>query len=283
MMKSLRIPKLTVGKSGGGTPSVKPPDGGSGKKGRSRRAAPSQPKVSLSEQLQSITGQFKGLNPNDPAQWPVLPRIATWLGVGLLGVGLVWLSLMREQSETLSNARDTEITLRQEYRSKLVQAVNIESLQVQKRQVEDFVQQLEKQLPSKAEMAALLSDINQAGMSQGLKFQLFRPGAEVMRDYYAELPVAIRVTGKYDQMGHFASELANLSRIVTLENITLSPVGGAPTQDSSTVSTPGRRSDTANPDLVMEATARTYRYLDATEVAAQKALRDGNKTVGAKP
>ncbi|MEJ7139035.1 type 4a pilus biogenesis protein PilO [Amphibiibacter pelophylacis] len=262
MMKSLRIPKL----SPGGKP-------------RSKKPAPAKPKVSLRQQLQSVQSQFRGLDPNDPAKWPLLPRIAAWTGIGLLGVGLVWLALIRDQSTALSDAQATEANLRQEYRGKLVQAVNIESLQVQKRQVEDFVQQLEKQLPSKAEMAALLSDINQAGMSQGLKFELFRPGAEVIRDYYAELPIAIRVTGKYGQMGHFASELANLSRIVTLEGITL-----APAPDSASAGTVGsaRKTDASNPDLVMDATARTYRYLDAAEVLAQRELKDGNKTAGAK-
>ena len=113
-----------------------------------------------------------------------------------------------------------------------------------------YVTQLEKQLPSKAEMDALLSDINQAGLGRSLQFELFRPGQVFVRDYYAELPIALRVSGRYHDMGSFASDIANLSRIVTLNNLTITP----------------------RPDgsLQMEATARTFRYLDPTEVASQR-------------
>ena len=128
--------------------------------------------------------------------------------------------------------------------------MNLEVLKKQREQVLQYVTQLEKQLPSKAEMDALLSDINQAGLGRSLQFELFRPGAVVVRDYYAELPIAIRVTGKYHDMGAFASDIANLSRIVTLNNLTVSP----------------------KPDgnLVMEATAKTFRYLDTEEIQAQR-------------
>ena len=133
-------------------------------------------------------------------------------------------------------------------------AVNLEALKKQREQVQQYVTQLEKQLPSKAEMAALLSDVNQAGLGRSLQFELFRPGQVVVKDYYAELPIAVRVTGKYHDMGAFASDVANLSRIVTLNNLSISPVN-ATSQDGL---------------LSMEVTARTFRYLDAEEIAAQK-------------
>ena len=108
-----------------------------------------------------------------------------------------------------------------DYRSKLAQAVNLTELRKQKLQVQEYVTQLEKQLPGKAEMDALLSDINQAGLGRGLQFELFRPGQVAVKDYYAELPIAIRVTGRYHDIGSFAADVANLSRIVTLHNLTI--------------------------------------------------------------
>ena len=122
-------------------------------------------------------------------------------------------------------------------------------LRKQKLQVEEYVTQLERQLPGKADMDALLSDINQAGLGRGLQFELFRPGQVVVKDYYAELPIAIKVAGRYHDIGAFAGDIANLSRIVTLHNLNISA---------------GQR-DTSGA-LTMEATARTYRYLDANEL-----------------
>ncbi len=134
---------------------------------------------------------------------------------------LLWWSLAGScfcptRYDQLEAERAKEPGLKTEYRSKLTQAVNLEELLKQKRQVEEYVLQLEKQLPGKAEMAALLSDINQAGIGRGLQFELFRPGQVVVRDYYAELPIAIKVSGRYHDMGAFAADIANLSRIVTL-------------------------------------------------------------------
>jgi type IV pilus assembly protein PilO len=130
------------------------------------------------------------------------------------------------------------------------------------------VTQLEKQLPGKAEMDALLSDINQAGLGRGLQFELFRPGQVEVKDYYAELPIAIKVSGRYNDMGAFAADVANLSRIVTLHNLAIVPVNAKD----------------ANGIRAMEATARTYRYLDANEVADQKkaAADKAAKAAGAK-
>ena len=152
-------------------------------------------------------------------------------------------------NEELAAAQAKEATLRVEYQKKVSQAVNLELLTQQREQVQQYVTLLEKQLPSKAEMDALLSDINQAGLGRSLQFELFRPGQIAIRDYYAELPIALRVTGGYHDMGAFVSDVAHLSRIVTLNNIAIS-------QNRDGV-------------LTMDATARTYRYLDAEEQAAR--------------
>ena len=146
----------------------------------------------------------------------------------------------------------------------LAQAVNLDELRKQKVQVQEYVTQLEKQLPGKAEMDALLSDINQAGLGRGLQFELFRPGQVEVKEYYAELPIAIRITGRYHDLGSFAADVANLSRIVTLHNLNIAPV----------------QRDTSG-NLAMDATARTYRYLDSGEVDAQRKAAAA-KAAGAK-
>jgi type IV pilus assembly protein PilO len=179
-----------------------------------------------------------------------------------------WFGLLSAATDELQVERDREPALKKDYVSKLGQAVNLGELRKQKLQVQEYVTQLEKQLPGKAEMDALLSDINQAGLGRGLQFELFRPGQVEIKDYYAELPIAIKVSGKYNDMGAFAADVANLSRIVTLHNLTIAP--------------PTARDTSGN--LAMEATARTYRYLDAAEVAAQQkaAAEKAAKAAGAK-
>ena len=204
--------------------------------------------VDLNSMFEGAASQFRGLNPNEPGQWPLLPKAATWLVLGVLVIVVGWFLLLSSAQEELDGVRAKEPTLKQDYRSKLAQAVNLGELRKQKLQVEEYVTQLEKQLPGKAEMDALLSDINQAGLGRGLQFELFRPGQVLVKDYYAELPIAIRVTGRYHDIGAFAADVANLSRIVTLHNMNI--VG---TKDPSGV-------------LSMDATARTYRYLDSAEL-----------------
>ena len=203
--------------------------------------------VALQEKLLT---QFRGLDPKDPSLWPSLPRYCTYAAVIVAVVAGLWFAWLSDSELELEAEQAKEVKLRTDYQAKLAKAVNLEVLKKQREQVLQYVTQLEKQLPSKAEMDALLSDINQAGLGRSLQFELFRPGAVVVRDYYAELPIAIRVTGKYHDMGAFASDIANLSRIVTLNNLTVSP----------------------KPDgnLVMEATAKTFRYLDTEEIQAQR-------------
>lgn len=205
--------------------------------------------VDLNSVFEGAVSQFRSLNPNEPGQWPVLPKILTWTLVAVVMVALGWFFLLSAAHEELDAERAKEPALKQDYRAKLGQAVNLAELRKQKLQVEEYVTQLEKQLPGKAEMDALLSDINQAGLGRGLQFELFRPGQVVVKDYYAELPISIKVSGRYHDMGAFAGDIANLSRIVTLHNLSIT----SPLRDASGA-------------LSMEATARTYRYLDSNEL-----------------
>lgn len=194
--------------------------------------------------------QFRNLDPKDPSNWPALPRYLLFVAISALVVVILWFLWLNTSEEELATEQATEVTLREEYKVKLGKAVNLEALKKQREQVLQYVTQLEKQLPSKAEMDALLSDINQAGLGRSLQFDLFRPGQVTVKDYYAELPIAVRVTGRYHDIGAFASDIANLSRIVTLNNLTILP---------------GKEGT-----LAMDATAKTFRYLDADEVAAQR-------------
>lgn len=195
--------------------------------------------------------QFEGLSGRHPGLWPVLPRVllgvAVFFSLVAVGYGLHW----RDLYERLQAGQAEEARLKTEYTEKVRLAVNLGALRKQKEQVDQTVSQLEKQLPSKAEMDALLSDINQAGVGRGAQLQLFKPGQVVVRDYYAELPINVKVAGSFNDLGAFASDLANLPRIVTLNNLTIS------LPDRSSV-------------LVMEAVAKTFRYLDADEIAQQR-------------
>jgi len=204
----------------------------------------------------SIGAQFRGLSGRHPGQWPLVPRLACGLGALAVVVVLGWYFYWDSQLEELSHGEQEEEKLRTEYKTKVAQAVSLDALRKQKEQVSEYVATLEKQLPSKAEMDALLSDINQAGLGRGLQFELFKPGQVIVKDYYAELPIAIRVSGNYHDIGAFTSDIANLPRIVTLNNLSL-----AAGKDAG---------------LALDATAKTFRYLDAEEINAQR------KSAGAK-
>jgi type IV pilus assembly protein PilO len=214
-------------------------------------------KINVAELQRAVLGQFRGLNPKDPGSWPVLPRLALFLFIAFAIVVALWFVWLSGSNDELEAEQKKEVALRDDYSKKLVQAVNLEVLKKQREQVQQYVTQLEKQLPSKAEMDALLSDINQAGLGRSLAFELFRPGSVSVKEYYAELPIALRVTGRFHDVGAFASDVANLSRIVTLNNIAVTPA-----KDGV---------------LTMDATAKTFRYLDGDEVAAQRKATPGAK------
>jgi type IV pilus assembly protein PilO len=210
-------------------------------------AAPRVDTVSLKEK---VAAQFRGLNPNDPASWPLVPKAALCAAVAALIVIALWFVWLTNSADELEAEQRKEETLRVDYKKKLTQAVNLDALRKQREQVQQYVMQLEKQLPSKAEMDALLSDINQAGLGRSLTFDHFRPGQVSVKEYYAELPISVKVTGRYHDIGSFASDIAHLSRIVTLNNLDVNQA-----RDGA---------------LSMEATAKTFRYLDPEEVAAQR-------------
>lgn len=209
----------------------------------------------------SLADQFRGLNGRNPGLWPLAPRLLCGLGVLILAMVLGWFLYWSGQVDELEAGEAAELTLKNDYKVKIQQSINLDGLRKQKVQVREYVATLEKQLPSKAEMDALLSDINQAGVGRGLQFELFKPGQVVVRDYYAELPIDIKVTGNYHDVGAFTSDIANLPRIVTLNNMNL------------TTGTTGA--------LTLEAIAKTFRYLDQDEILAQRKVATDKK--GGKP
>lgn len=225
-------------------------------------AKKNKPQLDFAAVQADLSRQFRNLDPKDPSLWPVLPKALLCIFIAGAVATALWFAKINEYQLELEAEVAKEQTLRQDYETKLTKAVSLEALKRQREQVQQYVIQLEKQLPSKAEMAALLSDINQAGLGRSLQFELFRPGQVVVKEYYAELPIAVRVTGKYHDMGAFASDIAHLSRIVTLNNISIEPAG-RDAKDSGL--------------LAMDATARTFRYLDPEEIQAQKQVSKGEK------
>lgn len=200
--------------------------------------------------FQAIASQFRMLNPRDVGTWGPWPKVAALAAILIVGMLAGWYFYWDGKLQELEAAKQEHAQLREAYQGKLQQAVNLEVLKKQKEQVSQYVTQLEKQLPSKAEMDALLSDINQAGLGRGLAFLLFRPGQVALKDYYAELPIQVTVTGGYHDFGAFAGDIAHLPRIVTLNDLDIKA-----DKDGA---------------LSMNAIAKTFRYLDPDEVAAQR-------------
>jgi type IV pilus assembly protein PilO len=205
---------------------------------------------------------IRRLNIRDAGNWALFPKImilaALLLLILLAGAFFDW----RDQIEALDKAQDEEIKLREAYASKKAKAVNLDLYVTQLKEIEQSFGALLKQLPNKSEMDALLTDINQAGLGRGLQFELFRPATqERMADFYAELPISVRITGNYHDMGAFASDVAQLPRIVTLNDVGI-------VNDKGT--------------LTMEATAKTFRYLDEEEVAKQRKAAKDAKDKGKK-
>ncbi|MEP7064192.1 MAG: type 4a pilus biogenesis protein PilO [Betaproteobacteria bacterium] len=201
--------------------------------------------------------ELRHLNFREVGNWPMLPKVLI-LGVLFIvilaaGAALDW----KDQFDTLDSARQQEAKLRDEYTQKKAKAVNYDLYVAQLKDVEQSFGALVKQLPNRSEIDALLTDINQAGLGRGLVFELFRPAPqEKMMDFYAELPINIRITGNYHDMGAFASDVAQLPRIVTLNDVVINNDKG---------------------QLQMEATAKTFRYLDEDEIARQRALAKQEK------
>jgi len=211
----------------------------------------------MASSSRDVMSQFKGLTLESVGVWPVVPRVTLWIFIVAACATIGWFAVWKSQVEQLEGLRQEESNLKSQYQQKLQQAINLDELRRQKEQVSQYVLTLEKQLPSKAEMDALLSDINQAGVGRGLQFELFRPGQVNVRDYYAELPIAVRISGRFHDLGAFTGDIANLPRIVTLNNLAL--VAG---KDGA---------------LTLDATAKTFRYLDEEEVANQRKAQQAAK------
>lgn len=200
--------------------------------------------------FERLSQDFRGLDPNDPGVWPVAPRVAVFVGLLIITVALAWWFDWRGQVALLEQRQGEEVQLRQDWASKKRLAVNLEEY---RRQLDETGRQfgaLLKQLPNRAEMDSLLADINQAGLGRGLQFELFKPGPDVVKDFYAEMPIDVRIIGSYHDLGQFASDVAQMPRIVTLSNIAMDK------QDDQI--------------LKLEAKAITYRYLDDEELAQQR-------------
>ena len=214
--------------------------------------------IDLKQSFADLAAQFEGLQGRHPGLWPLAPRLLCAAGVMAAVLGLGYFFYWSGQFEEQAALATQELKLRDDYKVKMAQAINLDALEAQQQQVNRYVERLEKQLPSKAEMAALLSDINQAGIGRGLQFELFKPGQVVVKDYYAELPIDIKVTGHYHDIGEFAADMARMPRIVTLNNLAL----------------------TAGKDgtLSLDAIAKTFRYLDQDELDAQAKARKAKKT-----
>ena len=203
---------------------------------------------------------IRQLNIRDAGNWPLLPKTVVLLAIFLLivaaGAFLDW----KDQYEVLDVARQEEMKLKEQYATKKAKAINFDLYVQQLKEIEQSFGALLKQLPNKSEMDALLTDINQAGLGRGLQFDLFKPAAqERMADFYAELPINIKISGTYHDMGAFASDVAQLPRIVTLNDVVIANDKG---------------------NLTMETQAKTFRYLDEEEVAKQRRLAKDAKDKG---
>ena len=213
----------------------------------------SMPKIDF----QLIVDQFRALNPNDPAAWPLYPKIAFLTGLFAFVLAAGWWFIWAEQLADLENKEREEETLKQQFLEKKRQAVNLDLYVQQLAEIDRSFGALLKQLPDRSEIEALLIEINQAGLGRGLQFEYFKPGQEQVKEFYAELPISVRIVGGYHDFGAFAADVAKLPRIVTLNNISITP------QSSGSLS--------------MEATTKTFRYLDETETANQKKGSGGGK------
>lgn len=212
--------------------------------------------------FERLSQDFKGLDPNDPGAWPLAPRIAVFVALLVAVLALAWWFDWRDQVALLEQREAEEVQLRNDWVTKKKLAVNLDAYKLQLEEIDRQFGALLKQLPNRAEMDSLLSDINQAGVGRGLQFELFKPGAEVVKDFYAEMPIDVRIIGAYNDLGAFAEDVARMSRIVTLDNVAIEAQkeGG----------------------LKLEAKAITYRYLDEEELAQKRQQEKAAKAKGGK-
>lgn len=211
---------------------------------------------------------LKELDFNNIGGWPQQAKVGLCVIVGLLIVGLTWWVFVRDQRESLEGLERTETELRGEFETKQGRASNLEPLKLQLAEMEQQLQQMLRQLPSKTEMPDLIVDISQTALATGISNELFQPGPEQPKEFYAEKPIALRMVGSYHQFGGFVSGVASLPRVVimTMHDISLKPRGKG--KDAGI---------TANSPLELAGTVKTYRYLDEEEMAEQSAAADADK------
>jgi type IV pilus assembly protein PilO len=205
---------------------------------------------------------LRRLDPKKIGSWPILPKLGVLFITLVLIIAASWWFDWQHQIDGINQEKLKEEGLRKTFLTKKSEAINLPAYQKQLEDIEKQFGALLKQLPGRSEMDALLTDINQAGLGRGLQFELFKPAAqETRRDFYAELPISIKVTGNYHDIGAFASDIGKLSRIVTLENISLASAG-------------------KSGGLVLDALAKTFRYLDDEELAQQRRTAAAKKGKG---
>lgn len=239
------------------------------------------PKLNLPKiDFKQVAEEFKTLDPKDPGMWPLIPRILILVAAFFTLLLASWWLGWRVQFEELDTKEQEEAKLKEEWLNKKKQAVNLEEHRKQLAEIDRSFGVLLKQLPNKSEMEALLVDINQAGQSRGLQFELFKPGTEITRDFYAELPISVKLTGNYHDLGAFAGDVAKMPRIVTLNDIEVAELAKTDAKEKE------KEKGAAPSMLLMTTTAKTFRYLDDEEIARQrkeKAAKDKPKPAPAPP
>jgi type IV pilus assembly protein PilO len=212
--------------------------------------------MAMAIDFKKISEDFKATNWRDPGTWTAIPKAVVLVAIVTVLPVLGYFGLWQGQLEELELGKANEVKFKQDYLNKKKQAVNLDLHKQQLREIDTQFGALLKQLPNRSQMDALLVDINQAGLGRGLQFELFKPaGQEIVREFYAELPITVKVVGVYHDMGAFASDVGQLSRIVTLNDVAIQAAKDG--------------------NLVMDVTARTFRYLDDEEVAAQRKAAAG--------
>ncbi|MBI3713601.1 MAG: type 4a pilus biogenesis protein PilO [Burkholderiales bacterium] len=219
----------------------------------------------IKEMIESVEAQFSDLNGLHPGLWPLVPRMIAAVGVFVLTIVIGWFFYWSDQMSEIDLGQQEEQKLKDSYKTKMQQSISLDALKEQKKLVDQYVLRMEKQLPSSAEMGALLEDINSAANGRGLSFDLFKPGDVAVKDYYAEQPIIIQMVANYNDLGAFVSDIAKLPRIITLHNLNFSV-----------------SKDAKKPGIVLDGIAKTYRYLDPEEVAAVQEQKKKDKEKGAK-
>lgn len=199
--------------------------------------------------VSNVAGQFRSLDSGDPSAWPLIPRLFVLLFVYSVTLAVLWFYPLSEFSDELDKLTESQVTLQAEFKDKLGKSASLQLLKKQRDAVAVTVEGLEKQLPNRAEMSGLLLNVSQMGISRNLQTELFQPDPVVFKPYYAVIPVTYKATGRFHDFAKFASDVAELPRIVNLSNIGISPK--------------------ADGTLSFEVTVKTYRYLDSAEVIVQ--------------